>query len=59
MTGWGNEIEKRVDPIIPEAGITLNARFFCKNIIILAFKVTNNFLESDTGVSGVHKASNA
>ena len=47
MAGWGNEIEKRVDTIIPEAGITLNARFFRKNIIILAFQVTNNFLETD------------
>lgn len=47
MAGWGNEIEKRMDTIIPEAGITLNARFFRKNIIILAFQVTNNFLETD------------
>jgi len=47
MTGWGNEIEKRVDTIIPKAGITLNARFFRKNIVILAFEVADNFLESD------------
>jgi hypothetical protein len=37
MTSWGNEIKKRVDTIIPEAGITLNARFLRKNIIILTF----------------------
>jgi hypothetical protein len=45
MTSWGNEVEKRMDTIVPEAGITLNARFLCENIIILAFKVANNLLE--------------
>jgi len=59
MTGWRNEIEKRVDTIIPEAGIALNSRFFRKNIIILAFEVANNFLESERGVSEVRKVSNA
>lgn len=37
MTSWGNEVEKRMDTIIPEAGVTLDARFLRENIIVLTF----------------------
>jgi hypothetical protein len=37
MASWGDEVEKRMDTIVPKAGVTLDARFLRENIIILAF----------------------
>jgi hypothetical protein len=35
-----------MDPVVPKARLTSNARFFGENIIVLALKITNNFLET-------------
>ena len=52
MASRGDKIEKGVDAVVPEAGITLNARLFGKNVIVLALEVTDDFLEA-VEVSGV------
>ena len=45
MAGGGDEVEKGVDTIVAEAGVTLDTRLFRENIVVLAFKVANNLLE--------------
>lgn len=46
MTSWGDKVEQRVDAVVPEAGVTLDARLHGENIIILALEVTNDLLEA-------------
>lgn len=36
-----------MNPIVPEAGIALDTRLLGENVVVLAFKVTNDFLEPD------------
>lgn len=45
MASWGDEVEHGVDTVIPEAGVTLDARLLRKNIIVLSFEVANNLGE--------------
>jgi hypothetical protein len=46
MASWGNEVEKSVNTVVPESGVTLDSRLFGENIIILAFEVSNNLWEA-------------
>lgn len=46
MTGWGNKVEKSMDTIVAETGITLDTRLFCKNIIVLSLEVAYNLTEA-------------
>ena len=46
VAGWGNEVEQAVNTIVPEPGVTLDTRLFGQNVIILAFEVTHNLLET-------------
>jgi hypothetical protein len=48
VSGWGNKVEKGVHSIVPEARITLDARFFGQNVVILTFKVSDDLLEAVT-----------
>ncbi len=41
-----NEVETCVNTVILELRITLDARLFSKDIIVLAFKVIDYFLET-------------
>lgn len=41
-----DEIEECVDSIVTEARVTLNSRFFGKNVIVLSLEISNNFLEA-------------
>lgn len=41
-----DEIQKSVNSVVPESRITSNSGFFGQNIIILAFQITDYFLES-------------
>ena len=43
-----------MDTVIPETRITLDPRFFCKNVIVLTFKMSNDFREADGGISIQH-----
>jgi hypothetical protein len=46
MASWRDEVEESVHSVVPEARVTFDSGFFGKNIIILAFEIANNFLES-------------
>jgi hypothetical protein len=46
MTSGGNEVQKGMNSIIPETRVTLDTRLFRQDIIILAFKMTNDLLET-------------
>ena len=48
-----NEVEKGVDSVVPEARVTLDTRLFGKNVVVLAFKISNNFLETKWGYRSV------
>lgn len=43
MAGGSDEVEECVDTIVSEARVSLDTRFLGKNIVVLPFKVTNNF----------------
>lgn len=42
MTGGGDEVEHSVDTIVPEAGITLDARLLGQDVIVLSLKVSDD-----------------
>ena len=46
MPGWCNEVKQSVHPVISESWVTLDARFFCEDIIVLPFKVSNYLRET-------------
>ena len=46
VAGGCDEVEQNVYSVIPESRVTLNSRLLCKNIIVLALKVTDNFAEA-------------
>jgi hypothetical protein len=46
MAGRSNEVQKSVNTIVAEAGVTLDTRLLRKNIIILALKIANNFTKA-------------
>jgi hypothetical protein len=41
-----DKVEENVDTVVPEAWVTLDSRFFGKNIVILAFEVSDDFTEA-------------
>ena len=47
MTGRREEVKKRMDPVVPEARVTLDTRLLCQNIVVLPLKVTNDLLEPE------------
>lgn len=51
VTGRVDEVEQRMDPVVPEPWISLDPRFFRQDIIILPFKVCRNLLETAWSVS--------
>ena len=42
VTGWGDKVEKGVNTVVPEAGVTLDTGLLGQNIIVLSLKVPNN-----------------
>lgn len=46
MPGRCNEIKQSVHPVISEPWVTLDARFFREDIIVLAFKMSYNLRET-------------
>jgi hypothetical protein len=46
MASWCNKVKQGVNTVITESWVTLDSVFFCKNIVILALQVPNNFLET-------------
>lgn len=43
MSGGGDEVEKDVDAIVAETRVTLDARLFGQNVIVLALEVADDF----------------
>lgn len=46
VTSRGDEVQQSVNSVIPETGVTFNTRLLSKDVIVLAFKMTNDFLEA-------------
>ena len=46
MTSGGDEVEEGVDPVVPETGVTFDTGLLSENVIVLAFEIANNFLET-------------
>jgi hypothetical protein len=46
MACWSDEVEKSVNTIVPETGITLDTGLLCKNIVVLSLEVTDDFTEA-------------
>jgi hypothetical protein len=44
-----DKVEKGVDTIVPETGVTLDARFFGQNVVVLTLEVANYFLKAVHG----------
>lgn len=49
VAGRCDEVEQHVHTVVPETGVTLNARLLCKNVIILALEVADNLAEAVMG----------
>ena len=46
MASRRNEVEKSMNTVVPEAGVTLDSRFFGKDVIVLTLEVPDNFTET-------------
>jgi hypothetical protein len=46
MSSGRDEVQQGVYSVIPETGVTLDARLLGQNVIVLTFKVANDFLEA-------------
>ena len=47
MASGRDEIKQSVHSVVPETRVTLDTRLFSQNVIVLAFEVTNDLLESE------------
>lgn len=54
MSSGRDKIEKGVNTIVAEAGITLDTGLLCKNIIILSFKIADNLAKALNLSAPVH-----
>ena len=46
MAGWRNEVEESMNSVVTEARVSLDARFFGENVIVLALQIADNLLEA-------------
>lgn len=46
MTSRRDKVQESVYSVVSEARITLDTGFFCKDVVVLTFKVANNLLEA-------------
>lgn len=51
MAGGGDKVEHGVDSIIPEAGVTLDARLLGQDVIVLPLEVADNFRKAARYIS--------
>ncbi len=47
MTRRRDEVKQGMNTIVPESGITLDARFLCQDIIVLMFEVAHDLREAE------------
>ena len=57
MTSWGDKVEESVDPVVAEAGVTLDTRLFSENVIVLSLNVTGDFTKPRRGASFIFSKS--
>ena len=48
MASGRDEVKQGVDAVVPEPRVTPNTRLLGENVVVLAFQVTNDFLEAIT-----------
>ena len=53
VTGWGDEVEQAVNTVVPKPGVTLDTRLLGQNVIILAFEMTHDLLETTMGLGDI------
>ena len=46
MAGGSDEVEQSMDTIVTEAGVTLDTRLLCENVVVLSLEIANNFTEA-------------
>lgn len=46
VTSRGDEVEKRMDTVIPETRVTLDTGLLGENVVVLSLQVTHDFLEA-------------
>jgi hypothetical protein len=46
MAGWRNKVEQSMDSVVTEARVSLDARLFGQNVIVLALQIADNLLEA-------------
>ena len=56
MSGRGDEVEKRMHPVIPEPGVSLDSRLFCEDVIVLTFEISNYLAKGSLVIDLVSKA---
>jgi hypothetical protein len=42
MPGGGDEVKHHMDTVVPEAGVTLDTRFFGQDVIVLPLKIADD-----------------
>lgn len=46
MTSRGDEVQHGMHSVVPESGVTLDARLLSQDIVILSLEVPDNFREA-------------
>ena len=46
MASRRDKVQEGVNPVVSEARVTLDTRLLSENVIVLAFEIANNFLET-------------
>lgn len=46
VTGRGDKVEERVDPVVSEARVTLDTRLLGKDVVVLSLEVANDLGEA-------------
>lgn len=54
VTGRRDEVEQRVNSVIPEPRISLDSRLFSENVVVLSFEIARDFLEAAVVSEGGH-----
>ena len=47
MSSGRDEVEQGMDTVVAETRVTLDTRLLSENVIVLAFEIANNFLETE------------
>ena len=46
MTSGRDEVEEGMHPVVPETRVTLDTRLLREDVVVLAFEVAHDFLET-------------